>query len=99
MGDIGYGAGMDNAQDGKRLREVRRFVGQTQAQAGRHCGLSGGQISKYERGQSAIAVAVLQRLAEGFGCSAATLLKPPGAPLPSRRRRSRRTEAVRPQAP
>ena len=89
----------DSRAEGRRLREVRRWAGMTQAQAGRHCDLSDKQISKYERGESVLTVATLARLANGFGCPAMTLLKPPGTLLPARsRKRLRRVtggQAVR----
>ena len=84
---------MQDPQFGRRLREVRKHVKQTQAQAGQHCGLSGKQISKYERGESVITVTTLARLAKGFGCPEMTLLRLPGAPLPARSRKRLRRVA------
>ena len=73
-----------NVELGRRLRDVRRHRGLTQAELGQRCGLGNRQIGKYERGQSATTVATLARLAAGLHCAVTVLLKPPGASLPSR---------------
>ena len=59
---------------GKRVAERRAALGYTQTAFARICGLSQSNISNLERGQHAISVETLQRVAIGLGVSADWLL-------------------------
>ena len=58
---------------GRRLRELRRKQGWTQAQLAKHLGLDRSYLGDVERGERNISAAKLEVIARGFGISLAKL--------------------------
>lgn len=68
----------------RRLRALRQERGWSLQQAAERCGVSKAMLGQIERAESSPTVALLWRIAGGFGCPLSALLPDPGARVPAR---------------